>query len=80
MKTISMEYEEYQNDLQGELNSGIDMGISLVMKFLESGKKMEDFLLEHYEGRHHLTTNEEGKTVFNHYSHWGRIKTALEKK
>lgn len=48
MKTITMDYETYEEELACESIAGIAMGVSGVMHFLESGKPFYEW---YYENR-----------------------------
>ncbi len=63
MKEIRMDFDTYEEVLANEYISGFNNGISKVMKWLESGKSLYDFL--------------EPEDPILLESHWGRIAKAL---
>lgn len=63
-----MDYETYLQELESERYCGLNEGIYLVMKWLESGLKLEEYL---------TTIEPSGGNLYDPKSHWARIARAL---
>jgi hypothetical protein len=78
-KTLTMGYQEYQTDLRAEFISGMNCGVSCVMKHLESGKDMASYILENELSFHScIDPDSTGIMEVSPNCHWGRILKALK--
>lgn len=74
MKTISLGYEEYKNELDEQFECGKEAGISLVMKWLESNKSLRDFLSAQGWDDNYLRCLHKDERL-----HWNRILKSLNR-
>lgn len=85
MATVSMDLEEFNEKLEEASDSGFecgkDFGVSKVMKWLESGKKLVDYLDNDFHTElNYLTKEEDGSIALKTGTHWERILKELEKR
>ena len=68
-KTVSMEFEEYESELESQFISGKNYGVSDVMKFLKSGQRFHKWFDENNKNGDYATVREG--------THWHTILVLL---